>query len=428
MAGFGFGSRKEPPTEEQEASNDSPELPDRVASLRELDEKIRRRDDELRSSKEAERATPTPAIGPDKASASTESADSGSAVGATLEDIRKEIFKFAGRVEALESSVPETQRRNWEALQEQQKLIEERLGELEKLAGDALAEATDAGAQADARFKKLGVRIKALDERLRDVQDESRSSIQEALSAQGPLDERLDGLEKLTARIKALEELPQRVEGLDERLGAVQDESRSSLEEARSAQRPLEERLAALEKLAARVEALEDLPERIEGVGKQVTSAREIADGADARHKTLAARVTELEALERKAASGSRKLEQRAVETMESLAARTELAEVVGRLSARVAALDRRLNQAAEKESGHAQERPTNGEVDLNEATFEQLRSLGLSATQAARVISARDGLGGFTSTGQLDGIPGLPEKDLQELKRGVRLSAGGAG
>ena len=65
-------------------------------------------------------------------------------------------------------------------------------------------------------------------------------------------------------------------------------------------------------------------------MGKQVASAREIADGAHARHKPLAARVTELEALEKKAASGSRKLEQRAVETIESLAARTELAEVVG--------------------------------------------------------------------------------------------------
>ena len=92
-----------------------------------------------------------------------------------------------------------------------------------------------------------------------------------------------------------------------------------------------------------------------------------------------------------------------------------------------MATLDRRLSQA-EKESARTQERLAESGVELNEATFEQLRSLGLSATQAARVISAMDGLGGFTSTGQLDSVPGLPEKDLQELKRGVRLSPGDTG
>ena len=63
MAGFGLGSRKEPPREAQEASNGAPEVPERVASLRDLDERIRRRDGELRSSKEAERASPGRHIG-----------------------------------------------------------------------------------------------------------------------------------------------------------------------------------------------------------------------------------------------------------------------------------------------------------------------------------------------------------------------------
>jgi hypothetical protein len=41
-------------------------------------------------------------------------------------------------------------------------------------------------------------------------------------------------------------------------------------------------------------------------------------------------------------------------------------------------------------------ERSTNGRLDLNAATFEDLRSLGLSVTQSARVIAYRDTRGGM--------------------------------
>jgi Helix-hairpin-helix motif len=57
------------------------------------------------------------------------------------------------------------------------------------------------------------------------------------------------------------------------------------------------------------------------------------------------------------------------------------------------------------------------GRLDLNDATFEQLRDLGLSVTLSARTISYRDSRGGFDSMDELDEIPGLSA----ELKRVLR-------
>jgi hypothetical protein len=65
------------------------------------------------------------------------------------------------------------------------------------------------------------------------------------------------------------------------------------------------------------------------------------------------------------------------------------------------------------------------GVVDLNEATFEQLRAVGLSTTQAARLIARRDRLGAFGSIRDLEEVPGLPEEILEALASRVRALRG---
>ena len=60
--------------------------------------------------------------------------------------------------------------------------------------------------------------------------------------------------------------------------------------------------------------------------------------------------------------------------------------------------------------------------LNLNEATYEDLRRLRLSVTQAGRVLAYRDRVGGFKSLDQLDNIPGFPKSYLTELKRGLTL------
>jgi competence protein ComEA len=57
------------------------------------------------------------------------------------------------------------------------------------------------------------------------------------------------------------------------------------------------------------------------------------------------------------------------------------------------------------------------GPVDLNSASFEQLRAIGLSVTQAARLIGQREQHGGFASVDDVDGIVGIPKDVKQTLK-----------
>jgi DNA uptake protein ComE-like DNA-binding protein len=49
--------------------------------------------------------------------------------------------------------------------------------------------------------------------------------------------------------------------------------------------------------------------------------------------------------------------------------------------------------------------------------TFEQLRGLGLSVTQATRVIAYRERKDGFSSLDDLDDLPGMPKDLLDDLK-----------
>ncbi|MGH2955571.1 MAG: ComEA family DNA-binding protein, partial [Solirubrobacterales bacterium] len=65
---------------------------------------------------------------------------------------------------------------------------------------------------------------------------------------------------------------------------------------------------------------------------------------------------------------------------------------------------------------------PGGPRVDVNRATFEELRQLGMSVTQATRVIAYRERRDGFESVEDLHSIPGLPKDFLTELKQ--RLTA----
>ena len=65
-----------------------------------------------------------------------------------------------------------------------------------------------------------------------------------------------------------------------------------------------------------------------------------------------------------------------------------------------------------------------NGKLDLNEASFEELRELGLSVTQSARLIAYRDVRGGYESLDEIDDVPGLSEKTRGELKDRLKLGA----
>jgi DNA uptake protein ComE-like DNA-binding protein len=62
------------------------------------------------------------------------------------------------------------------------------------------------------------------------------------------------------------------------------------------------------------------------------------------------------------------------------------------------------------------------GFVSLNSGSFEQYRALGMSVTQAKRVIAHREALDGYSSLDQLDEVPGFSKAFLLEMKAKLTL------
>jgi hypothetical protein len=62
--------------------------------------------------------------------------------------------------------------------------------------------------------------------------------------------------------------------------------------------------------------------------------------------------------------------------------------------------------------------KPPEGKIDVNRASFETLRSLGLSVSQTARLVGQRDQAGGFRSIVDLDAVWGLPRDLVEVLKQ----------
>jgi DNA uptake protein ComE-like DNA-binding protein len=69
-----------------------------------------------------------------------------------------------------------------------------------------------------------------------------------------------------------------------------------------------------------------------------------------------------------------------------------------------------------------AQPPEPDGPVDLNAVTYEELRALDLTMTQARRLLAYRDRRGGFSSLSDIDVVPGFPEYVREDLKRRVSL------
>ena len=60
--------------------------------------------------------------------------------------------------------------------------------------------------------------------------------------------------------------------------------------------------------------------------------------------------------------------------------------------------------------------------INLNRATFEQLRDVGFSVTQATRVITYRERENGFDSLDGLANVPGMPRTFLRQVKPKLTL------
>jgi DNA uptake protein ComE-like DNA-binding protein len=320
---------------------------ERAAILRDLDEEIRRRDDELRLTKQEvggsapDTTRPRPPAPRVRGPAAEDSS-------ITAEELGAGLFKLAGRVEALEESLRETRRQNGEVRAEQDPL-KGRLAALEK--------AFETGAQGLAGM-----------------------------------------IERLSARLDtAIGELKRDQRAPRNSLNAIRDSHQQTRDQH-------ERELRALR----------------ESVTKRLTRLEEIVVGGDGDHGAV---------------------EKRLRKTLAKLSARTQLAEMIEtqlaatieKLTDQFESLDARLRRAEERAvaedepltDGGARNadddlEPIGGRLDLNDASCDQLRELGLSVTQATRLIAQREAHGRFTSTGELDQVPGFAAPQLEELKRRV--------
>jgi DNA uptake protein ComE-like DNA-binding protein len=180
---------------------------------------------------------------------------------------------------------------------------------------------------------------------------------------------------------------------------------------ARAATPRLRDRLPEIEERLARLEAtsLDDDGaadgEAVQGLEDEIADLRKRLNANLKRMRrvesTVDQRLADLEA---------------AVEGLGSI--RAELDELRGSHQADrelIAVLGERFRRPAEVEG--------NGDpLDLNRASFEEVRALGVSATQATRVISARDAVGAFASLDELDRLPGFSAEQLEALKASVRV------
>jgi len=60
--------------------------------------------------------------------------------------------------------------------------------------------------------------------------------------------------------------------------------------------------------------------------------------------------------------------------------------------------------------------------VNVNTASFEELRDLGMSVTQTGRVLAFKERNQGFKTLDELDAIPGFPRDFLDGIKQRLTL------
>lgn len=323
-----------------------------------------------------------------------------------------------------------------------------RLGRAESPPEPALAPQADAFEEDERARQQDDQRVQAeAERRIREVEDAQREAEARAEEAKPAAEERKHqaaGVEAEAARRRApAERAP---------AGPEPDASQHPklLAELRDAQRQLDERPAGEDALARELaeteqrladnqqrtaEALERAAERLEQVESRAAQAEQRAERAE---RLAAVKAEEIERAERLRETLDRiaQAEQRASDAEQRARA------AVDRVSAPVpeieaeAVLDRPTAESAgaspeTEEPADAQSEPESSPsspaegaaaIDLNRASYEQLRGLGLSVTQTGRLLAHRERVGGFSSAKELDGIPGFPQSFFDEFKDRIRV------
>jgi hypothetical protein len=175
-------------------------------------------------------------------------------------------------------------------------------------------------------------------------------------------------------------------------------------------------------------EAIDELHRRVTGVEERAMESLEIE--IDAQQQTLRdislrqdlieAKLEELSTLHEEYGRERSAL----MSASESMLTRIEtLQQSVEQLSRRASHSDEIARASTYQDTHRSEPAAPAGElIDLNAASFDDLRGLGLSVTQAARLIARRDAVNGFSSPDEVAELPGFPKAQLSELLSRTRV------
>jgi DivIVA domain-containing protein len=146
---------------------------------------------------------------------------------------------------------------------------------------------------------------------------------------------------------------------------------------------------------------------------------RERLDSPEMEGEVIATLERTIGDLEREVANGKRR-ESRLIAKLEEARTRLEAARESGAAP----------RAPARPRSGRATRRRarTPQRLDLNKASFVDLRHLGVGVAGAARLIAMRDIRGGFENLDVLDELEGYPDATIQKLRRRLYVEAGDRG
>jgi DNA uptake protein ComE-like DNA-binding protein len=223
----------------------------------------------------------------------------------------------------------------------------------------------------------------------------------------------------LEGRREDEEELAQELEQAEQRLVAREERRLRALERAAARLEEVEGGAADAEARAVRAERLATLDaEGIELEGRFRETLDQIAE-AERRASEAERRASEAERRAREAVErASRPVPSVAAEPPTPAPEPPAPAEEPSPPSPEPVAAERQAAGPVE----HSAAAPNENLIDLNEASYEQLRELGLSVAQTMSLLAYRERSRGFESLDELDRVPGFPRDLVAELKSKVRV------
>jgi DNA uptake protein ComE-like DNA-binding protein len=150
-----------------------------------------------------------------------------------------------------------------------------------------------------------------------------------------------------------------------------------------------------------------------------------VEPAADREIAELRARIAELEGTLASVTARAETAERQAAEAerraLEAASAGPGFAERASEVEERVSQAERRISGATLGMRKLAARTGTD-RPDINAIGYEELRELGLSVTESARLLAVRDVRGGFRSLDELDDVRDFPTERLTELKSRLRV------